>query len=198
MSNEKIRPPTTSNNIRSPKLKWHNSRIRVEFKGSCVKQVKVTFTPNNVVNLFIVYELDRWSKDLNADLTLKDFLFGAVKFTKNAVPDKYSYSRYSIGFDSRSHFLYRGFHWGKNFVFFGVDNSSWAHTDNKKKDMIVLGEGPPQELDGTTIRADATNILLIFQDHKENLVLDFIIIEGTVFFLLVTQKYINPMQKTLQ
>ena len=107
MSNEKIRPPTTSNNIRSPKLKWHNSRIRVEFKGSCVKQVKVTFTPNNVVNLFIVYELDRWSKDLNADLTLKDFLFGAVKFTKNAVPDKYSYSRYSIGFDSRSHFLYR-------------------------------------------------------------------------------------------
>ena len=64
--------------------------------------------------------------------------------------------------------------------------------------MIVLGEGPPQELDGTTVRADTTNILLIFQDHKENLILDFIIIEGTVFFLLVTQKYINPMQKTLQ
>ena len=64
--------------------------------------------------------------------------------------------------------------------------------------MIVIDEGPPQELDDTAVRADATNILLIFQDHKENLVLDIVIMEGTVFFLLVTQKYINPMQKTLQ
>ena len=28
-SNETIRPPTTSNNSLSPKLKWHNSKIRV-------------------------------------------------------------------------------------------------------------------------------------------------------------------------
>ena len=54
--------------------------------------------------------------------------------------------------------------------------------------MIVLGEGPPQELNGTTVRADATNILLIFQDHKENLILDFIIIEGTVFFFVSDTK----------
>ena len=43
-------------------------------------------------------------KILNADFTLKDCLFGAVKLTKNADPDKYSYSRYGIGFDSRSLF----------------------------------------------------------------------------------------------
>ena len=42
-----------------------NSKIRLESKGSCLKQDKVTFTPNNVINsnnvinLFIVYELDR-------------------------------------------------------------------------------------------------------------------------------------------
>ena len=41
---EKIRPPTTSDNSLSPKLKWHNSRIRVEFKGSCLKQDRMTFT----------------------------------------------------------------------------------------------------------------------------------------------------------
>ena len=48
VSNEKIRPSSTSNkslkNFKSLKLKRHNSKIRVEFKGSCLKQDKVTFT----------------------------------------------------------------------------------------------------------------------------------------------------------
>ena len=52
-----------------------------------------------MVNLFIVYELDRWSKDLNAEFTLKACLFSAAKLTINTDPDKYSYSGY--GFDSR-------------------------------------------------------------------------------------------------
>ena len=40
-------------------------------------------------------------RDLNSEFTLKYCLFGAVKLTKNADPDKYSYSGYHIGFDSR-------------------------------------------------------------------------------------------------
>ena len=36
--------------------------------------------------------------------TLKDCFFGAVKLTKNADPDKYSYSGYGIGFDLRALF----------------------------------------------------------------------------------------------
>ena len=63
LSNVKIRTPTTWNNSLSPKMKWYNSKIRVEFKGSFLKQDKVSFTPNSVVNLFIVYELGRWSQD---------------------------------------------------------------------------------------------------------------------------------------
>ena len=36
----------------SPKPKWmHNSKARVEFKGSCLKQGKVTFILRNVVSL---------------------------------------------------------------------------------------------------------------------------------------------------
>ena len=44
------------------KLIWiHNSRIRLKFKGSCLKQEDAApFTPSNVADLFIVYELDRW------------------------------------------------------------------------------------------------------------------------------------------
>ena len=62
LSNAKIRSPTTSNDSLSSKLKWCNSKIRVEFKFSCLKQDKVTFAPNIVVNLFIIYELKRWSQ----------------------------------------------------------------------------------------------------------------------------------------
>ena len=42
----------------------NNSKIRLKFKGSCLKQEdKAPFTPNNVVNLFIIYKFDRWSRD---------------------------------------------------------------------------------------------------------------------------------------
>ena len=82
MSNEKFTTPYTANKSLSSKLVWmNNSRIRLEFKGNCLKQDKAPFTPNNVVNLFIVYELYRWSKDLNAEFHLKDCLFGNVKIT---------------------------------------------------------------------------------------------------------------------
>ena len=38
----------------------NNPRIRLKFKGSCLKQEhKAHITPKNMVNLFIVYELDQ-------------------------------------------------------------------------------------------------------------------------------------------
>ena len=40
-------------------------------------------------------------------------------------------------------------------IFFGVDNSSSAHTDNRKTDMFVLSEGLVDGLDDTTITAEA-------------------------------------------
>ena len=110
----------------------NNSRLRLEFKGSCLKQEdKAPFTLNNVVNLFIVDELSRWSKDLNAEFSLKECLFGNVKITKNFDPDKYSYSAYGIRFDSDSLFSVPNFDWGKNAIIFGVKMSSSVHIDNK-------------------------------------------------------------------
>ena len=63
----------------------HNGRIRAKFKGNCLIQDKISFTYRNLVNVVIVYELDTWSRDLNTDFTLSDWLFGAAK---NAGPDK--------------------------------------------------------------------------------------------------------------
>ena len=44
------------------------------------------------------------SRDLNSDFTLKDCLFGGVKFAKTADPDKSTYTGYGIGFYSRPEF----------------------------------------------------------------------------------------------
>ena len=118
-SEQNIITPATSGNSFTPKLTCvHNFKTIVKFAGNCFEKGKVSFTHRNVVNGFIVYELDIWLHDLNTDLALKDCLFGAVKLTKNAYPDKYRYSRYGSGFNSRSIFLISNFDFGKNVFFF--------------------------------------------------------------------------------
>ena len=83
-------------------------------------------------------------------------MFGGVKLTENADPDKYFYSGYRIGFDSCSLFPYSNFNWDEKVVDFGVDNSSSVHIDIKKKDILILGEVSTQRLDDTMITAEAT------------------------------------------
>ena len=100
------------------------------------------------VNIYIVYELGVSSSNVNCH-TLKNYLFGAITLTKNADIDKYRYSGYGIGFDRRSSFSFPGGGFGQNVLIFGVDMSSSAHIDNKKKDILVLGKGPTQGLEHT-------------------------------------------------
>ena len=98
-------------------------------------------------------------------------MFGAVKLTKNADPDKNSYSGYGIGFDSCSVFSILNFDWGKNVLIFGEDNSSSVHIDNKKKDILVLGKSLTQRLDDTTTTAETeyhytkSHISQVFEYH---------------------------------
>ena len=82
-------------------------------------------------------------------------MLGATKLTKNTDPDKYSYSRYDIWFDSRSLFSNPTLHWDKNAVSFRANNCYSVHTDNKNKDILVLGECPTQGLHDTTITSEA-------------------------------------------
>ena len=72
-------------------------------------------------------------------------MFGSVKVTKNADPDKYSYSGYGIGFDTCEEYSLPDGGVGKN-VIFGVDKISSVHIDNKGKDILILGKGPTQGL----------------------------------------------------
>ena len=69
-----------------------------------LKTKKLNFCSSKYNNFFIVYKLDAGSRDLNSDFTLKDCLFEGVKLAKNVDPDKYVYTGYGIGLDSRSEF----------------------------------------------------------------------------------------------
>ena len=79
----------------------------IKLKEIYLKQKSVSFLHKKVVNLYISYRLDKWSKDLLTGFTLGNYLLRAVNLTKNTDPDKYKHSGYSTGFDSRSHFSWR-------------------------------------------------------------------------------------------
>ena len=126
------KPSTTSDNSLTPILNYYGSKIRVKFTGSFLKQSKISYTHEKVVNIYIVYELGL-SSSHNNDPTLKSCLFGAVTLTKNADINKYGYSGYGIGFDRRGSFSFPGGGYGQNIIIFGVDMSFTTHIDNKKR-----------------------------------------------------------------
>ena len=91
LSNESIKPPTTSDNGLTPELNYYGTETRVKFIRSCLKQSKISYTHGKVVNIYIVYELGA-SSSYVSNPTLKNCLFGAVTLTKNADIEKYKYS----------------------------------------------------------------------------------------------------------
>ena len=76
------------------------------------------------MNLLFFYDLDIWQKGLNKELSLCDFLFGAVKITKNNALDEYECKSFGIGFDACSAFSLLGGEFCQNIIAFGVENSS--------------------------------------------------------------------------
>ena len=190
MSNEKFKPPYTANKILSPKLQWNKCKLRLRLEGNYLKQEDTThFTPSNVVNLFIVYKLDTWSRGLNAEFTIKDCFFGNVKINKNADPDKYPYSGCGIGLDSRSLFSIRNCDWRQNFVIFGVDMSSSMHTDNKNKDILILGKGPTQRLDDTKLTTEAEYSVNLSRSNRKFCLSFHCIGSNSFLFVNVTKIY---------
>ena len=145
LSDETIKPPSTSGNSLTPALSYyHASKIRVKFTGSCLKQDKITFNHGKVVNTYIVYKLDKIYVKTNP--TLVKCLFGAVSVTKNADIGKYKYFGYGIGFDRRGAYLLPSSRFGRNLMIFGVDMRSSVHVDDKGKDVLILGRCPTQRL----------------------------------------------------
>ena len=159
LSNESIKPPTTSNNNLNTRLSYYDTKLSVQFTRSSLKQPNFIFTHKKVVNIYIAYELGASSSHIN-DPTLKNCLFGAVTLTKNADIEKYECSSHGTGFDRRGSFSFPGGAFGQNVIIFSVDMSSSIHIDNKKKDILVLGRGLTQELE-STLTAEKCILLIL-------------------------------------
>ena len=67
-------------------------------------------------------------------------MFGSVELTKNADLEKCKYNGRSIGFDSRSEFLFTDRRKGRNVIVFGADMSSSVPIDRKNKDILILDD----------------------------------------------------------
>ena len=89
------------------------------------------------------------------------------KLTKNADIDKYRYSGYGIGFDSRGSFTHSSGGYGRNVIIFGADLSSSKHANNKARSILVLGRDFIQGIDGTTIYAEKTYSTNFTVDNKK-------------------------------
>ena len=138
LSDERLDSITASNHKPTPELSFYGAKTKVEFKGSCLKQDKVTYNHGKTVNIYIVYEINQ-NYSIISYPTSENCLFGAVSLTKNADIDKYKYSGYGIGFDRHAEFSF-GNGIGKNCIIFGADLSSSSHVNNKTNNMLVLGK----------------------------------------------------------
>ena len=67
--------------INLPTLKYTGKTNNIKFNGSCLKKYKITFNHGKIVSIYIVSDLQS-TRNYNADITLENCLFGAVKITK--------------------------------------------------------------------------------------------------------------------
>ena len=165
LSDETIKPPAMSDYSLNPKVSYYGAKARLEFRGSFLKQDKSTFNHGKIVNSYIVYKLDKIY--VKAHHTLVNCLFRAVSITKNADIDKSKYSGYGIGFDRTGVYLLPDGSFRGNVVIFGVDMSSSVHvTNNKGKDILILGSGPMQGLGEHLLTAEKI-YSVNFTDHRK-------------------------------
>ena len=58
LSDENITAPTTSDYKLNPQFSYFSTKTR-DFRGSCLKQDKIIFNYGKIVNIYIVYELNK-------------------------------------------------------------------------------------------------------------------------------------------
>ena len=106
--------------------------------GIKLDKYSLTLEQNNywpkIVNVYIVYDLDAWPKNLTINFKFKNCLFRATNIVKNTDKEKYVYSRYGITFDIDSSWSFDN-DFARNVTIVGVANSSSSHSDNLKNNF---------------------------------------------------------------
>ena len=83
-----------------------------------------------------------------------------------------------------------------NFIIFDVDNTSSAHTDNRKKNTLVIGEGPADGLEDTAITVEAKYLVNISKSRKRIGV--YMAMQQRVFCMSMVCKSISSKQRSLR
>ena len=135
-------------------------------KGTLVQYDNDVIAGGPIVNIYIVYESSL--KTINSNFIFEICLFGAIKITNttNSDTDKWQYSDYEIGFDSKGEFAHPDGGDGKNFIIFGADLSNSRHANNKTKHVLVLGREFIQKINDTTIYVEEMNSPNFTVDNK--------------------------------
>ena len=145
----------------------NDERLYVYLQGSHFQQNNVLtsnndhVTNNNVINIYIVYELDPIASIRDTTFTIQNASFGAMQITKNADTSKYDYKGYGIFFDECEQFThvrkednFNHTTLARNVIIFGVDMSFSKHANNKSNNIYVLGKDYVQKINDTTIYAE--------------------------------------------
>ena len=116
------------------------------------------------MSLYIYYTLSPWLRNLNTDFTLKVCLFGSVKLTENADPDKYK----NLAATAQDLILVQNFHLQMDAWKNGADMSSSWHIDNKNKDILILSDGSTQGLNDTTLTSEGKHRINFTRSNKRS------------------------------
>ena len=111
-------------------IKFDKEPLAVEQKNCLTK----------TVNVYIVYDLDDWSKLPIENFTLQNCLFGATNIVKNSDKEKQEDSGYGIAFDGKGEWSSDN-DYTKNVIIFGVDKCSSSHAGNLKNNFLILSKG---------------------------------------------------------
>ena len=102
----------------------------------------------NIVNAYIFHDLDAWARNPTNNFKFKNSLIGATSIVKTKDKEERVYSGYRITFDTADSWNF-GNDFTRNVEIFGVDNSSSSLADNRKNNILVLGEGPTYGINGS-------------------------------------------------
>ena len=126
-----------------------NGKVILKFNNFfLVQKMFPSLYSNFILNLYMVHELNTWPRNTTNNFTLKIFLFGTSKLTRNADKSKLICSGQGITFDGKRYFRFDD-DTARNVVLFGFDKSSSPHIDNPKNNCLVLGEEPTNGINGS-------------------------------------------------
>ena len=162
---ENIENTTKSDSSLAPTFADYHVLTEINFNGHCLINNNIS-VPKKVINVNISYITNQWSRDLNTYFKLGNCLFGSVELTKNTDPNRYKYCGYVVIFDSCLKSSFTNGSMRRNIIIFEADMISSVHVDNKNKDILILGKGPIQGLDDTTLTAEAKYPINFTQPRK--------------------------------